>query len=393
MARSLIQRRQEAERARVEVYEASLRRVSQRARPAPDFHKATAEARSGFEAAVVRDPWAWRPQMKTRDAARLRLAAARYLFARYPVAEHLEQIWTDQGDLGHDEIVLRKRWYIVAAGGGSLYKEGAGAWLSRKEVHAFLNPLGSPVFEAAIWQAIARSYTNDAAIALRIARTRIARTPRAELGFWREVVRFFCAHPVTVEEMDDLRDYLADCHQRDPGFSLKGRTLASLGRQMREWHRDLEAIARIEAARRRAEAAQARARGQAIAGGASDGSWCGAAITNWSWCPEPKDSSASARLGHEEYLVIQLRTAADLVAETRAMHHCVASYAAKCMAGNVSIWSLRRRAGGNTERLLTIELDRQHRAIQVRGFANRTARTEERKLLERWAKARAIILP
>jgi hypothetical protein len=75
------------------------------------------------------------------------------------------------------------------------------------------------------------------------------------------------------------------------------------------------------------------------------------------------------------------------------MHHCVASYAAKCIAGNASIWSLRRRAAGNTERLLTIELDRQHRVIQIRGFANRTARTDERKLLERWAKARGIDLP
>jgi hypothetical protein len=44
--------------------------------------------------------------------------------------------------------------------------------------------------------------------------------------------------------MDDLRDYLADCHRRNPEFCLKGRTLASLGRQMREWHRDLEAIGR-----------------------------------------------------------------------------------------------------------------------------------------------------
>jgi len=45
--------------------------------------------------------------------------------------------------------------------------------------------------------------------------------------------------------MDDLRDYLADSRQRNPAYSLKGRTLASLGRQMREWHSDLEAIARI----------------------------------------------------------------------------------------------------------------------------------------------------
>jgi hypothetical protein len=389
MAHSLIQRRQEAERARVEAYEASLRRVSQPARPAPSFQTAIVEAKRGFEADILRDARAWRPQMKTRDVARLRLAAARYLFARYTVAEHLEQIWIDCSGLAPDEIILRKRWYIVAAGGGSLHREGAGAWLSRKEVHAFLNPPPRLGFEAAIWQAVARSYSNDPAIVLRIARSRIAQTPRAELGFWREVVRFFCAHPTTVEEMDDLRDYLADCHRRNPEFGLKGRTLASLGRQMREWHRDLEAIRRIEVARRRAEAAQARARGQALARDlAGDGSWPGAAIADWSWSPAVEDRSK-----REEHLVIQLRTAADLVAETRAMHHCVASYAPKCIAGCASIWSLRRRAAGHTDRLLTIELDPQYRAIQVRGFANRAPRTEERKLLERWAKARGIDLP
>src|SRR5262249_3193894 len=189
--------------------------------------------------------------------------------------------------------------------------------------------------------------------------------------------------------MDDLRDYLAHRHRRDRGFSLKGRTLASLGRQMHDWHRDLEAIERIEAARRRVAEAQARARGLALAPApAGGGRWPGAAVADWSWNPAAKD-----RAKREEYLVIQLRTAADLVDETRAMHHCVSSYAARCIAGQASIWSLRRRAAGTTERLLTIELDRQYRAIQVRGFANRTPRIEERKLLERWAKARGIDLP
>ena len=386
MAHSLIQRRQEAERARVEAYRLSLRQVSQRTRPPPDFQTAIDEARRGFAADIVRDALAWKPRLKTRDPARLRLAAARHLFACYPVAEHLEQVWVDCGGLAADEIVLRKRWYIAAAGGASLHKAGAGAWLSRSEVHAFLNPLSSVSFEEAFWQAIARSYARDPIIALRIARSRIARTPRVEIGFWREAVRFFCAHPTTLEEMDDLCDYLADCRRRDPAFSLKGRTLASLGRRMREWHRDLAAIARIEAARHRAEAAR---RNHGLAGTPSaDASWPGAAIPDWSWSTSPK-----ARSKREEFVVVQLRTATDLVAETRAMHHCVASYAPKCIAGRASIWSLRRRAAGHTDRLLTIELDRQYRAIQVRGFANRTPRTEERKLLERWAKARGIDLP
>jgi hypothetical protein len=59
---------------------------------------------------------------------------------------------------------------------------------------------------------------------------------------------------------------------------------------------------------------------------------------------------------------------------------------------HASIWSLRRRVAGNTERLLTVELDCQFRAIQARGFGNRTPHAEERKILERWAKARGIEL-
>jgi PcfJ-like protein len=387
MARSLIARRQEAARARAEAYDISLRRVSQQSRPPPDFQNAINDAVRGFEDDVLRDAGAFKPQLKTRDAARLRLAAARYLFARYPVAAHLEQIWIDAAGLGADEIALRKRWYIVAAGGGSLYRAGAGAWLSRKEIHAFLNPPPNLTFEQAFWHAIARTFTDDPAVALRIARTRIAQTPRAELGFGREVVRFFCAHPTTVEEMDDLRDYLADCYRRNREFRLKGRTLASLGRQMRAWHRDLEAIARIEAQRRRVEAAQNRARGPVPAQEPSNAPWKGAAIGDWSWSP------SNVRAKREAYVVAQLRTAADLVDETRAMHHCVASYASKCIAGYASIWSLRHRVADTTKRLLTIELDPLGRAIQVRGFANRPPSAEERKILERWAKARGIDLP
>jgi hypothetical protein len=396
MAQSLIQRRQEAERARVETYEYSLRVVSQRPRPPRDFENAIHEVRRGFEGDVVRDEWPWKPQIKTRDAARLRVAAARYLFARYPVAEHLEQIWMDGAGLGTDEIMLRKRWYVVAAGGGSLYAAGAGAWLSRKEVHAFLNPLGEASFDEAIWQAIARSYVNDPGIVVRTARSRIATRPwrpspqtsHAELGFWREVVRFFCAYPTTAEEMDDLHDYIADRYRQDRSFSLKGRTLTSLGRLMREWHHDLGAIARIEAARRRAEAARNRAGGSAARAEPASHYWPGAAIADWSWSPSTRERSK-----REEYTVAQLRTAADLVAETRAMRHCVATYAAKCVAGHASIWSLRRRAAGTTDRLLTIEVDRQHRAVQIRGFANRAPLIEEGKVLERWAKARGIGLP
>ncbi|QDZ03028.1 hypothetical protein FQ775_23130 [Nitratireductor mangrovi] len=384
MARSMIARRQQAERERIQAYDATLKRVRRAARPAPDFNKALAEAKAGFAADAIRDPSAWRPRMKSRDAARLRLAAARHLYARYAVAPSLEAIWIDQGGLDIDEVRLRKGWYIIAARGGSLYKEGAGKWLTRKEVHRFLNPPGELSFEAAFWQAVARSYTDDLGVALRIARSKIAYKPRRQLAFWREVVQFFAAHPAPIETIDDLVDYLSACRRRDRHYSVKGRTLASLERQMHEWHRDLATIQRIEAARRRALQARARAGMPAEPEG---GRWAGSGLADWSWKPSAKEPRAR----REEYVVRQLSSAAELVAETRAMRHCVSTYAAKCIAGSASIWSLARRGAGKAERLLTIELDRHDRIVQVRGFANRPALPDEQKVIMRWAKARGVV--
>jgi hypothetical protein len=72
------------------------------------------------------------------------------------------------------------------------------------------------------------------------------------------------------------------------------------------------------------------------------------------------------------------------------MRHCVSTYAAKCIAGHASIWSLRRCTKDRIDRLLTIEVDKQGRAVQVRGLANRLAYADERHVLERWAKARGV---
>ena len=181
MARSMMKRRQEAERQRNAAYEATLRRVFAAPRPAPDFENAIDEAKRGFVNDIVRPAHEWRPKLKTRDPGRLRLAAARHLFARYPVPAHLERIWLEPDGIEADETMLRKRWYVAAAKGESLYKAGASQWMTRKEVHAFLNASGDLSFEQAFWLAVARSTTDDPAVASRKAPSKIAPTPTAQL--------------------------------------------------------------------------------------------------------------------------------------------------------------------------------------------------------------------
>lgn len=381
MKRSMIQRRQDAERERIELCNAALRRVARRVRLAPDFSKAIEEAERGFSAEVVRDPRCWHPQMKTRDPARLRLAAARHLFARYPVHATLERIWLDDTGLGAAEVRLRRQWYVTVARGASLYKAGASAWLTRKEVHAFLHATAGLGFGEAFWEAVARSYTDDPVLALRIARSKIGRTPRQEMAFWRGVARFFCVNPASLETIDDLCDFLAECRRADPGYKLEGRTLPALIRRMNEWHRDIAAIERIDAMRRRAQ-------GRAASASTANTTWAGSALPDWEWVPTSKDAKAKG----ERFVIRQLKQAEDLVMESRAMRHCVSTYAGKCITGRASIWSLRRCTKDRIDRLLTIELDQEAQAVQVRGLANRLANADERHVIERWAKARGITL-
>lgn len=356
MALSRIQRRHQAERDRIALFEVSLRKTFP-PQPRQDLDAALTAAQAGLGSFALRDPALWRPQVKTRDPGRLTLAAARYLYARYAVPGHLEAIWLDQRGLDRETVAYRKRCYVVAAQGGSLYREQLVGWLSRRETHAFLQAPAGLGFEGAFWHAVARSYTQDRGTAKRVALSRITRMPLAQIAFWREAARFFCVHPLPRNEMDDLCDYIGARRNGDAAYSLKGRTPASLRRQMLEWHRDLALVRAVGGLR-----------------------WEGSRLADWLHdTPAGPSGTPGDRL-----MMLQLRTGAELVAEGRAMHHCVATYQGACAEGGSSIWSLRRRKGNGLERLLTIEVSDCGEVLQVRGFANRDPSPEEWQIVRCW---------
>jgi hypothetical protein len=101
---------------------------------------------------------------------------------------------------------------------------------------------------------------------------------------------------------------------------------------------------------------------------------------------------------HEEcgksirFRIVELTYQWQLVAEGRAMKHCIDTYGRSCQAGRCSIFSVRQEemveGAMVTTTHLTIEVDRRsRRIIQTRGRRNRYVIARQVPLLRKWADA------
>lgn len=321
-----------------------------------------------YRGLALRAPEDWRCALRCRAPERRFLELVEFTFARYGVAEHLKSAWiaapNARDELAmalatdHDDIPDLRRWYIIAAQGGSLHKEATHRYLTKLETHHFVSAPAEVTSTArAFWYALARTQTGDAEVALKVSRSKLARLP-VVAPFWKEVARFFARIPITILEMNDLTDYLQIALQEDPRFSLKGRSLPALRRRMAEWHRMLQHIA-------------------------AGGCWNGHALP---------DTVYGARQGAAVWRFRQIRTGAELACEGRRMAHCVASYKDSCIRGASSIWALTREDPvGVITSSVTIELTSDRTLVQCRGYANRGASPDEIAVIKVWAAEHGLI--
>jgi PcfJ-like protein len=335
---------------------------------APDY-------RSRIEAyrdLALRQPEAWRCQLRLRSPALRFLELVQFTFAKYPVAHHLENAWIAEapaladgfaapgdGEEGGDAIPDFRRWYIAVAQGRLLYKEAAHRYLTRLETHHFVNaPREVGSTRSAFCYAYARAQTADTAAALRIARTRLAGLPVVS-PFWQGVARFFAQNPTSIQEMNELIDFFAAAKREDDGFSLKGRSLSALRRRLAEWHRLQREIERGEA-------------------------WAGRKLADVKY--ETGNGAERA-----VWRFRQIKTGRELALEGRRMRHCIAVYQGCCVAGEASIWSLTcEYPDGSRNNGVTIELRGDGTIVQCRGFANRAPNAEEAEMVRRWAAAQGL---
>lgn len=134
--------------------------------------------------------------------------------------------------------------FVTVAKGGSLYRHAqTGRFppvMTRKMCHYFLNmPHGTGIVEA-VRHAQVSGCGGDRNLAHALRRTRLGRTFAENEKFWFNVIQWFCNRPMLelclVRPLFDYINHLADSN---PAFSMKGRTVPALMRDMAQWHREL----------------------------------------------------------------------------------------------------------------------------------------------------------
>jgi len=297
-------------------------------------------------------PENWSCTTKDPSVQQRFLNLVQFTFFCFRVARHLEQAWlpipAEYDPRWRDHWPDFRRCYIVATQGGSVYRECLRLTLSRREVHHFLTaPPQVATSQRALWYAIARVHTDDVALAVSISQTTLDRCPVT--SSWREVARFFAHNPTSISEMNHIIEYVTLAEFYTPGFSLAGRTLASLRERLEEWR----------------------------------------TLGEYAFCMRARWSGSALPDGRYEYVgavwhLRQIRTGADLAHEGKLMRHCVHTYLQACMRGHCSIWSLAREGAGSLIHAVTCEL-RGNAIVQCRGFANSAPGEEALTIAKAWA--------
>jgi hypothetical protein len=181
--------------------------------------------------------------------------------------------------------------------------------------------------------------------------------------FWRTVWTFLITNASAVEatQIGPIIDFLQairhDCVAMEapggmveldppqPAFSMKGRTVQSMLRLVRDWHRSLRV-------------------------GSAGLAWTPSPLRPMLLEESCQDSSAPPK----RWQMIELTNSEQLRIEGASLHHCVGSYADRCCRGMSRIWSLRSWRGVKLRHVLTIEVDPKRQAVvQARGSAKRAA--------------------
>jgi hypothetical protein len=309
----------------------------------------------------------------SHNAQRQFSSLVRHLVARFPVPEFMDAAWLRQGPGSR----AMREWYLHMASGKNIRTARTPIPFTKMMAHHFLEAPATESIEGAFRWGEVHALGGDATLTRALLGTRLGNSFDHH-EFWSSVVRFFIANPMLDRaHAGPIVDYLhaqkfqtrdvVDQNGRtsvepppQPNLQMRGRTADALLLQVDRWH---GALARTKSA----ENLFFKASG----------------FKEASFRTGSKDAPSLWRFR-------ELHSGNALVAEGKAMRHCIASYARSCAVGSCSIWAMEVDKNTGTEKIQTIEVSKQGVIVQCRGRLNRLPTTAEFEIVRRWAEVSGL---
>ncbi len=319
-----------------------------------------------------RDHWikpieTWKPS--SHNPAKQFSSLARFLLCEFDVPLFMDQAYLE------NQPVYQSWFRHIGQGKNIRTITSLPIPITKKEAHYFLEAPDHYSIEGAIRWGQIHALEGNERLADAILETRLGREFDHD-DFWQSVLRFFIKNPMLdMAQVNPIVDYVwnqkfanrrvfvergvaQEQPPEQPNFSMKGRTVESLLKEVEAWHRRL---------------------GKEVKGGRLQ--WEKSPISDFEFIEGNRDSK-NMRI----WRIKELVSSNELVAEGRVLKHCGASYAQSCGRGASSIWTMDYQTEDGTEKLLTIEVANQAKLIkQIRGRLNRLATEKEKNIILRWA--------
>ncbi len=312
----------------------------------------------------------WQPTSHNRH--RQFSSLVRHLLANYPVPGFMDSVWF-RTDPGSHRL---RDWFMHIGSGKNIRTAKTPVPLTKRMAHFFIEAPDNYSIEHAVRWGQIHALGGDRRLTEAVLATSVGESFEHD-DFWISVFRFFVANPMLDRKhVGPIVDFLqAQKFQArevmtgpgrvevqeppQPNLTMRGRTANSLLRQVDAWHRELG---------RTKAADNLYFRRSGIA----------------------EFELATGKGKRDRWRIRELLSGAELVAEGRAMRHCVASYAGSCANGHSSIWAMELHTVSGVEKRQTVEITNQGMIVQSRGKQNRLPSAGEFDILRKWARSAGL---
>ena len=260
----------------------------------------------------------WKPQ--THNTRRQFSSLSRHLFAEWPIPAFMDSVWF----MGNSRAALQQQgWFLHIGRGQNIRTADLPLPYTKRMAHHFMQAPADYTVEAAIRWGQIHGLGGSERLVRAILGTWLG-TSFDHNDFWITVLQFFIVNPMLdLAQVGPILDYIHEQRFRtqnvvvapgvverrgpaQPNFTMKGRTPASLLRQVNSWHRTLAKVQhpKIE--------------------------WPSSGIPAFEFI-EGCLKSGNLKI----WTISELLNTKALVAEGRKMKHCVATYAHSCASGEL----------------------------------------------------------